>query len=275
MRTQSRDRSPPFSELPDASSRGRCRDRSVGAGSLSGSRRSRTLTTRIALPIARNPRATARPQPDGEPDRTTVERWRQAPHRTNRRRPPSRMHGWSAGRSSAAIRQPFGPALRSARRLSCKGGMPEEEHPKRHPRTGPGPIARCDRVCGRCVTWPPFPGPPTHSTSSNCKEINRWKRRQQRHRRRDVVYGVNDLELDLAGRRISGGVSGPRAGPEHPSRGEGDRQRRSGRRRIRRPAGRRDRVPQERRREGPAGLSNVGGRAAGVRIHSASRLQPR
>ena len=64
-----------FRSPPTRSSRGRCRDRSAGAGSLSGPRRSRTLTTRIALPIARiSTSDCAATATDGEPTGRPVER---------------------------------------------------------------------------------------------------------------------------------------------------------------------------------------------------------
>ena len=122
-----RDRSPPLSRSFPTRAPAASAASSAGAGSLSGPRRSRTLTTRIALPIARNPRATARPQPcwaSRPDDRSNGERTCSVP---NDRTTALVIWGWSARSLDAAIHQPFDPELRSAHPPSQKGGMPGRE----------------------------------------------------------------------------------------------------------------------------------------------------
>ena len=112
MQYPARDRSPPSRSFPTRAPAASAAS-SAGAGSVSGPRRSRTLTTRIALPIARFPRATARPQPQmaSRPDdRSNGERTCSVP---NDRTPALASGGGPLGRSTQAIHHPFAPELRS------------------------------------------------------------------------------------------------------------------------------------------------------------------
>ena len=101
--------------------------KSAGAGSLSGPRRSRTLTTRIALPIARNPRATARPQPLRRADRTTGRTVNgPAPCRTIGRPPSHQRVVRSVARRKRSINRST-PNSDPLTRLHRKEGCPERE----------------------------------------------------------------------------------------------------------------------------------------------------
>ena len=157
---------------------------SAGAGSLSGPRRSRTLTTRIALPIARIPRATARPQPQmaSRPDdRSNGERTCSVP---NDRTTALASGGGPLGRSTQRSISRSTPNSDPIARLSTKGGMPGKgvHLPLPAHRTG---ADRSMRSCfhGQCVTGRRSPVLRPIRQQSNSKEIHRWKRRQ--HRRRE------------------------------------------------------------------------------------------
>ena len=70
-----------------------------------------------------------------------------------------------------------------------------------------------------------------------------------------VIYGVNELDLDLAGKTVRGIWKALEQGLQHPPRCGRDGQRHPGRRRLRRSSGRRDRVPKGSRREGSVDLT--------------------
>ena len=202
-----RDRSPPLlgasrRELPRRSAAS-----SAGAGSLSGPRRSRTLTTRIALPIARIHERLRGHSHRWRADRTTGRTVNgHAPYRTIGR-PPSRIRGVVCQSLDAAIHQPFDSRHSDPlTRLYRKEGCPERESTYRHPRAGPGPIARCDRALRpvRDSAAVPRSSDPFDKLEQTRRYIDGNDGNRGAPQATRVIYGVNELELDLAGRRIRG-----------------------------------------------------------------------
>src|ERR1035437_1337141 len=118
-----------------------------------------------------------------------------------------RIWGWSARSLDAAIHQPYRPRtpIRSPA-FQRKEGCPEGSPPNRYPRTGPGPIARCDRAftASALLAVVPRSSDPFDSSRTVRRyivETTATEAIRFAPATRDV-YGVNDLELDLAGRRI-------------------------------------------------------------------------
>ena len=106
----------------------------------------------------------------------------------------------------AAIHQPFDPGtpIRSPA-FHRKEGCPEGSPPTATRAQDRGRSLDAIALLRPCVTGRRSPVLRPIRQQSNSKEIHRWKRRQQRRldHPRPVVYGVNDIELDLAGRRIT------------------------------------------------------------------------